>query len=246
MSATKHAPRHAKKRVSKVRPRVTMAAAGAGLTMAAGLVAATPAQAINDVTLHPTAHPTLRLGDRGEPVRILKVKLGFDNPNGYYSDYVKFRVKYFEWKNGLKPDGVVDTLVWRKLGVPLLKKPEPGTQRFADIVLTVAKHYEGKPYVYGAEGPNAFDCSGYVGYVFDKALGIDLPRSSGSITYATNRVSSQYKRPGDIVFVNKGSGVSHVAIYAGNGKWWESTRPGEYTDLNSAWTSSVFYGRVKA
>ena len=48
----------------------------------------------------------------------------------------------------------------------------------ADKVIEFAKTLLGKPYVWGAEGPSSFDCSGYTQYVFKKSVGISLPRVS--------------------------------------------------------------------
>lgn len=114
---------------------------------------------------------------------------------------------------------------------------------FGARVLAMAARYAGSPYVYGGTTPSGFDCSGYVGYVFGQ-LGISLPRTAAAMYSATTRVSASDVRPGDLVFVHKGGGVSHVAIYAGGGYWWEASRPGTPVGKHRAWTSSVSYGRV--
>jgi cell wall-associated NlpC family hydrolase len=82
------------------------------------------------------------------------------------------------------------------------KKKKTWAQRQKTVakVLTWAKKQKGKPYVYGAAGPNAFDCSGFVGYVYKKA-GVRLPRTTGSIYRAVrNKVSWKNLRAGDLVF----------------------------------------------
>jgi cell wall-associated NlpC family hydrolase len=73
----------------------------------------------------------------------------------------------------------------------------------------------GKPYVYGATGPNAFDCSGLVGWAY-KQVGVALPRTSAAQSRVGTPVAKSDLRPGDLVFFY--SPVSHVAIYLGNGK----------------------------
>ncbi len=73
----------------------------------------------------------------------------------------------------------------------------------------------GKPYVWGATGPNAFDCSGLVSWSY-KQLGVSLPRSSAAMSRVGTPVAKSALRPGDLVFFYKP--VSHVAIYIGNGK----------------------------
>ncbi|WP_214371051.1 C40 family peptidase [Pseudonocardia sp. H11422] len=73
----------------------------------------------------------------------------------------------------------------------------------------------GAPYRWGAAGPSAFDCSGLVNWSFKKA-GVSLPRTSRAMSKVGTPVSKADLRPGDLVFFYKP--VSHVAIYAGNGK----------------------------
>jgi len=73
----------------------------------------------------------------------------------------------------------------------------------------------GKPYRWGASGPNAFDCSGLVKWSFGSA-GRALPRSSRAMASAGTPVSKANLQPGDLVFFYKP--ISHVGIYIGNGK----------------------------
>jgi cell wall-associated NlpC family hydrolase len=111
------------------------------------------------------------------------------------------------------------------------------------IVSEAARH-RGKPYRWGATGPSSFDCSGYTGYVY-RQVGRSLPRTSGMQRGATRRVAAADRRPGDLVFVHSSSGaVFHVAIYSGNGYWWESPKPGSYVRNVRIWSSRVSYGRL--
>ncbi|MEU7300667.1 NlpC/P60 family protein [Streptomyces sp. NPDC007206] len=73
----------------------------------------------------------------------------------------------------------------------------------------------GSPYVWGAAGPNAFDCSGLVQAAY-RSAGISLPRTTYAQINAGRRVSRSELRPGDLVFYY--SGVSHVGIYVGDGQ----------------------------
>jgi peptidoglycan DL-endopeptidase CwlO len=73
----------------------------------------------------------------------------------------------------------------------------------------------GKPYRWGASGPNAFDCSGLVKWSFGSA-GRALPRSSRAMAGVGTPVSKANLQPGDLVFFYKP--ISHVGIYIGNGK----------------------------
>lgn len=115
---------------------------------------------------------------------------------------------------------------------------------FGAQVMVMAQRYSGVRYVYGGSTPSqGFDCSGYVGYVM-RQLGYSLPRSAASMYGAVQHISASQLRAGDLVFVHKGGRISHVAIYAGNGYWYEASRPGTVTGKHRAWTSSVSYGRV--
>jgi peptidoglycan DL-endopeptidase CwlO len=97
--------------------------------------------------------------------------------------------------------------------------------------LTLAKGKLGNPYVWGAAGPNAFDCSGLVVWAY-KQVGISLPHSSAALSTTGTPVSKAALQPGDLVFFY--SPVSHVGIYAGNGRVLNATQSGEpvqYTNL---------------
>jgi len=115
--------------------------------------------------------------------------------------------------------------------------------RSAANVLAIAAAQSGDRYVHGGTGPDSFDCSGFTQYVFGK-VGISLPHSSSAQRSMVRRVSSP--QPGDLVFVYNGSGgsVGHVAIYAGNGYWYEASNPSTGVGKHRAWSSAVSYGRV--
>ena len=127
----------------------------------------------------------------------------------------------------------------------LASRYEARASTLAGKILAIAASQAGKPYEYGADGPGSFDCSGFTMYVFGK-VGISLPHSSSAQYGVVRHISSSEKRPGDLVFVFNGGGgsIGHVAIYAGNGYWWESPRPGETVGKHRAWSSDVAYGRA--
>ncbi|MET7680136.1 C40 family peptidase [Streptomyces sp. NPDC005423] len=80
----------------------------------------------------------------------------------------------------------------------------------------------GSPYIWGATGPNAFDCSGLVQAAY-RSAGVSLPRTTYAQINAGRRVSRTELRPGDLVFFY--SGVSHVGIYVGNGEMIHAPNP---------------------
>jgi len=114
--------------------------------------------------------------------------------------------------------------------------------------LQVALDQKGDPYVYGAAGPNAFDCSGLTMYSFGKA-GISLPRSSDAQATAVRRISKKNLRRGDLMFFHSGGNVYHEAIFLGrnHGKTWllHASRSGTPVKRDPVWTSSWFAGTLR-
>lgn len=78
---------------------------------------------------------------------------------------------------------------------------------------------QGKPYRYGGNTPNGFDCSGLVQYSYGRA-GARLPRSTDALWDSSRTVSERQRRPGDLLFFTQdGKRSSHVGIYLGNGRF---------------------------
>ncbi|QUC56164.1 C40 family peptidase [Streptomyces sp. A2-16] len=80
----------------------------------------------------------------------------------------------------------------------------------------------GSPYVWGATGPDAFDCSGLIQAAY-RSAGISLPRTTYAQIDAGRRVSRSELLPGDLVFFY--SGISHVGLYIGNGQMIHAPNP---------------------
>src|SRR5437588_677297 len=89
-----------------------------------------------------------------------------------------------------------------------------------NTILKAAASRVGVPYVWGATGPNSFDCSGLVQWSFAHA-GIRMPRVSQQQFFTGPHVPYGDARPGDLLFWHYDptdpNNVDHVAIYAGNG-----------------------------
>jgi cell wall-associated NlpC family hydrolase len=86
-------------------------------------------------------------------------------------------------------------------------------------VLAIAHRYMGRPYRYGGSSSRGFDCSGFVLHVY-RQVGVQLPHHSGAQARVGKPVSRQQLQPGDLVFFRtRGSRISHVGIYIGNGKF---------------------------
>jgi cell wall-associated NlpC family hydrolase len=93
----------------------------------------------------------------------------------------------------------------------------------AAVAVRTAYAQLGDPYVYGAGGPNAFDCSGLTSFAW-RAAGVSLPHSSSAQYGSGRHVSRSALQPGDLVFFY--SPISHVGIYIGGGKMIDAPHPG--------------------
>ncbi|SNS42466.1 NlpC/P60 family protein [Geodermatophilus saharensis] len=103
----------------------------------------------------------------------------------------------------------------------------------AQVAVDTALAQVGDPYVYGATGPNAFDCSGLTSFAY-KAAGISIPRTSKLQSTFGTAVAKSDLQPGDLVFFY--SPVSHVGMYIGNGQMVHASTAGKpvaVVDLDS-------------
>ena len=94
----------------------------------------------------------------------------------------------------------------------------------AQAAVNTALAQVGDPYVWGAAGPDAFDCSGLTQYAYS-AAGVALPHSSSAQSQMGIPVSRAQLQPGDLVFFY--SPVSHVGMYIGNGQMVHASTSGE-------------------
>ncbi|MEY9963570.1 cell wall-associated NlpC family hydrolase [Streptacidiphilus sp. MAP12-16] len=135
--------------------------------------------------------------------------------------------------------------------VPPTLPPAPGPPSASvavEAALSFAAAQLGKPYVWGGNGPFGYDCSGLVQQSFLRA-GIQLPRVSADQYWATRPVTDDQLRRGDLLFwsrTGRPSGIHHVALYLGDGRYIEAPRPGR--DVRISVLSSGYYptqfGRV--
>ncbi|MCP9954813.1 C40 family peptidase [Actinomadura madurae] len=116
--------------------------------------------------------------------------------------------------------------------------PASGSARTA---LNFAYAQLGKPYSYGAEGPNSYDCSGLTMKAWG-AAGVSITRTTNSQYAATKRVAKSALQEGDLVFFNS---LGHVGIYVGGGKMIHAPRTGknvEIVSITSGYYLSNYYG----
>jgi cell wall-associated NlpC family hydrolase len=109
-------------------------------------------------------------------------------------------------------------------------------------VVSIAMRYLGVPYRWGAEGPDAFDCSGFTRFVY-RQVGIELPRVSRAQISSGTRVSRAELRPGDLVFF--GTPIHHVGIYVGGGEMIHSPRTGDVVKISLLSTFDCYVGATR-
>jgi hypothetical protein len=92
----------------------------------------------------------------------------------------------------------------------------------ADRIVSYAREQLGDPYVWGAEGPNGFDCSGLV-YAAYKAAGLNVSRTTAAnLGKQGTAVPLSQARPGDVAYFDNPGTTDHVAIVSGNGRMIEA------------------------
>ncbi|MEV0278159.1 NlpC/P60 family protein [Streptomyces sp. NPDC050610] len=111
----------------------------------------------------------------------------------------------------------------------------------ADKAIAFARAQMGKPYVWGATGPNSYDCSGLTQAAW-KAAGVDLPRTTWDQVKTGERVATDDLQPGDLVFFY--DDISHVGMYIGDGKMIHAPKPGASVRVESIFYMPI-YGSVR-
>lgn len=117
------------------------------------------------------------------------------------------------------------------------------TATWGQQVVAEASRHAGKPYQWGAAGPDRFDCSGFTMYVFSR-FGRSLPHNSGQQYSVVRKVAASDKRPGDLIFGHDNGRIHHVAIYAGDGYIWHSPHSGAVVRKVKIYDSTYYVGRV--
>lgn len=115
-------------------------------------------------------------------------------------------------------------------------------QSRGDRVVHAASEEYGHPYMWGGEGPVAFDCSGLTKYVY-KQFGVHLPHNAAAQYDVVRHVAKSDIRHGDLVFIYDEHGIFHVGIYAGGHRMWAATHTGDIVRKQEIWTDRYVVGR---
>jgi cell wall-associated NlpC family hydrolase len=103
----------------------------------------------------------------------------------------------------------------------------------------LAKQQLGAPYVFGGHGPQGFDCSGLVYYVYGQ-LGVSVPRTAEAQFSRLPKVTREGLQPGDLVFFNGDpGGLMHVGVYIGDD--WFVHAPGAGKAVTGARLDNVYW-----
>ena len=194
------------------------------------------------------AAPILSMNSHGHDVLILQQQLrrtGYLTAlaDGLFGNDTKRAVLAFQRDHKLNITGVVNGETWRAIQsakprtwgstVQPVHKPDkapaqqmvPESKPFLNQnkvpdIITTAKKYIGVPYKFGGESPKAFDCSGYLQYVFAQN-GLSIPRTADEqYKLGCKTAASTQLVPGDLVFFTTYEpGASHCGIYLGDGKF---------------------------
>jgi len=124
---------------------------------------------------------------------------------------------------------------------PIIVRPHPPGGPHPAVV-DVAYAQLGKPYRWGAEGPDAFDCSGLTMYCYRVGAGIEIPHSSYAQAYCGVPVSVSELAPGDILGFR---GWGHVGLYIGGGEFIHAPQTGDVVKISSLAARGNFCGAVR-
>lgn len=192
------------------------------------------------------ASTPLKVGDKGWKVKVAQQKLNIIGINteitGSFSANTERALKDFQKKHKLKVTGLLDDTTYQKVINAAFEKEGIRGVSGKEIITTAAK-YKGVPYKFGGTTPKAFDCSGYVQYVFAQHKA-KLPRMADAQCLEGIFVLKKDLREGDLVFFTTYEpGASHVGIYAGKDKFWNASSHGVMlSSLKEKYWSERYYG----
>jgi len=128
------------------------------------------------------------------------------------------------------------------VAVTAIQVPLGAASKGADAAVRAALSQRGKPYVYGAAGPDSYDCSGLTMWAWGQA-GVGLPHQSAEQQGQGRSVSRDQLQPGDLVFF--GSPAYHVGMYIGNGMMVHAPTSGDVVKVTALAYMSDYSGATR-
>ncbi|MFL6070868.1 MAG: NlpC/P60 family protein [Actinomycetes bacterium] len=228
--------------MSRIFARRRLLAVGLSIALSApiAIMAGTPANAGG------TTFKEITFRDSGPRVKLTQRALDVSPRTGVYNAETKKSVRKFQNHRGFAVTGVVNERTWKALESRWqnIQQARRRIDRKYHRIMNIARNQKGDPYVFGAAGPGAFDCSGLVMYVYRKAAGVSMQHSASAQSHRGHRISRQAARPGDLVFFASGGSVYHTAIYAGRGDIIHASRPGTNVKRDPIWGANHFFVRI--
>jgi cell wall-associated NlpC family hydrolase len=134
----------------------------------------------------------------------------------------------------------------QRYDVSVTTAPSSDEEQMSNMAIYAMSLYD-TPYQYGGKSRiNGFDCSGFVQYVFQNSLGLQLPRTSAEMGRMGRALEPNQLKPGDLVFFNTTRNAnSHVGIFIGDNRFVHSPKTGKaimITSLNDKYWSSHYNG----
>ncbi len=126
--------------------------------------------------------------------------------------------------------------------LPPIRSENPDNTRTQ--LIGEADKYLGVPYRYGGISTQGLDCSGLIFVVFKNVLNISVPRTAYGLYSWAEKIDTGDLQPGDLVFFNTTGSVSHVGIYAGQGKFIHSASAGNQTGVNYSSLDESYWKRT--
>jgi len=122
----------------------------------------------------------------------------------------------------------------------------PGFSSLGKKAVEYGKRFLGVKYVYGANGPKAFDCSGYTSYVY-RGVGLSIPRVAADQASRGSSVRRSELKPGDLLFFDtrgRRSYINHVGMYIGDGNFIHASSSSRTRKVVISSLSNDFYSKA--
>lgn len=182
----------------------------------------------------------------------IAVEFAKNMSNGVMVDYKNEVAKEYDYKRYAYGNMFYVKVVNSYLNIN--KSADALSPEYANALLNEAEKHMGKRYVFGSNGPNTFDCSGFVSWVF-KHSGVKpkmkRDTAQGFYNKSVHLQNFEQVRPGDLVFYEKtyetDREITHIGIYAGNNKVYHCGNPCQLSDLNNKWHQKHLhsFGRLR-